>query len=277
MSAAAAEAAFRAGDPAAALALLQAEVRQRPQDLKLRLFLAQLLMVLGQWERAQNQLGVIAELDAGCLPMARTYETAIRCEQLRAQIFAGQRSPLVFGEPPSWLAPLIQALALSAPDQTRQAAALRSQAFEEAPASGGSLNGTAFEWLSDADSRLGPVLEVLLNGAYYWVPLMRISRISVEPPSDIRDLVWLPATFRWSNGGEAMGLIPTRYSGSERIADAQVLLARRTEWTALGETGNAMPEPGAEQYAGLGQRVLASDVADYGLLDVREIVFTPAA
>ncbi len=278
MSAVTAEAAFRAGDPAAALALLQTEVRQRPQEVKPRLFLAQLLMVLGQWERARNQLHVIAELDAGCLPMARTYDMAIQCEQLRAEIFAGKRSPLVLGEPPGWVALLIQALSLTEPEQARQAVEVRTQAFEEAPASAGSLNGTAFEWLADADSRLGPVLEVLLNGVYYWVPLMRIARISVDPPADIRDLVWLPATFVWSNGGEAMGLVPTRYPGTERASAAPMLLARKTEWTALGSAGSeGGGEAAAQQYAGLGQRVLASDVAEYGLLDVREVAIVPAS
>ena len=60
----AAEQHLESGDPAAALARLQEEVRARPADAKLRVFLFQLLCVLGQWERALNQLNVAAELDA---------------------------------------------------------------------------------------------------------------------------------------------------------------------------------------------------------------------
>ena len=266
MSPTAAESAFRSGDLSAALAALQAQVRQQPQDVKLRLFLSQLFMVLGQWERAENQLRVVAELDAGALPMARTYEMAIRCERLREEIFAGRRSPLIFGEPEPWIAPLVQALAAAAEGEGAQAAALRAQALEQAPAGAGTVNGTAFEWLADADSRLGPVFEVLLSGAYYWVPMARVARVSIEPPTDARDLVWLPATFRWTNGGEAMGLIPTRYTGSTATSEAQLLLARRTDWAALGP----------DHYAGLGQRVLTTDADEFGVLDVREIVFTPA-
>jgi type VI secretion system protein ImpE len=267
-----AEAAFRAGDLAGALRTLQSDVRSRPQDARLRIFLAQLLMVQGQWERAQNQLNVVAELDADGMLMAQTYRAAIQCEQLRTAVFAGQRSPLVFGEPEPWIALLIQALALdtSAP---AAAMALRSQAFDQAPASRGSANGTAFEWIADADSRLGPVLEVLLNAAYYWVPFHRIARIKIEAPADIRDLVWLPAQFVWSNGGEAMGLIPARYPGAGAGAGAgaedepALLMGRRTEWTALGE----------EQYAGAGQKVLATDAADFGVQDLREVIVEPAS
>ena len=261
MSVQAAEGAFRAGDVSGALAQLSLEVRQRPQEAKLRVFLAQLLMMQGQWDRVLTQLQVLADLDAGALPMVHAYRSAVQCEQFRAEVFAGRRSPMIFGEPEPWQALLIQSLALEQQGQASQAAALRAQALEQAPATGGSINGDAFEWLADADSRLGPVFEVLLNGAYYWVPVHRVRSIKIEAPSDIRDFVWLPATFIWSNGGEAIGLIPTRYPGSERSEDRLVQMGRKTEWVELAPN----------QHAGSGQRELATDSADYGLLDVREV------
>ncbi|HEY6360666.1 MAG TPA: tetratricopeptide repeat protein, partial [Vicinamibacterales bacterium] len=58
-----AEQSLKAGDPAGALAHLQDQVRARPDDPKLRVFLFQLLCVLGQWERALNQLSVASSLD----------------------------------------------------------------------------------------------------------------------------------------------------------------------------------------------------------------------
>ncbi len=252
---------FRAGDLKGCLAELQNDVRRRPADAKLRIFLAQLLMVTGEWDRAINQLGVAAELDAEALPMKHTYTAAIQCERLRAAVFAGSKSPLVLGDPPPWIALLLQATALNGQARAREAEELRARALEAAPATPGSMNGTAFEWLADADSRLGPVLEVLLNGAYYWVPFERIRRIEFEKPADVRDLLWLPAQFTWSNAGEAMGLVPVRYPGSERAGEDALRLSRKTEWTELGE--------GA--FAGLGQRVLTSSSDELGLLEVREI------
>src|SRR5262249_7747525 len=154
---------------------------------------------------------VVAELDAGALPMVHAYRAAIQCEGLRSAVFRGERSPLVFGDPAPWIAQLLQSLVLHGQGSAAQAAAMRAEALEAAPTTAGTMNGTEFEWIADADSRLGPVLEVLLQGAYYWVPFSRISRIKIEPPSDARDLVWVPAEFTWSNGGEAMGLIPARY------------------------------------------------------------------
>ena len=60
----AAEQSLRDGDPAAALRLLQEQVRAQPANAKLRTFLFQLLSVHGQWERATAQLDVAASLDS---------------------------------------------------------------------------------------------------------------------------------------------------------------------------------------------------------------------
>jgi type VI secretion system protein ImpE len=258
---------FAAGDLAGCLAQLQNDVRRQPADGKLRVFIAQLLMVTGDWDRAMTQLAVASELDSAALPMLHAYGAAIQCERLRAEVFAGARSPLVFGEPLPWIAGFLQALALEANGRAEQAAALRAAALDSASATAGTLNGAPFEWIADADSRLGPILEVLLNGAYYWVPFERIARIVVETPADARDLVWLPAEITWANGGEAMGLLPVRYPGSEKSADSAIRLARKTEWQALS----------GEQYAGLGQRVLSSDADEIGLLEVRELTLATAS
>jgi len=256
-----AEESFRRGDLAACLALLQADVRRRPEDVRQRVFLVQVLMVLGEWERALTQLGVLKELDATALPMVHSYGATIECERLRAAVFRGERSPLLFGEPEPWMAEMVQAVGLQAQGHGSEAAALRSRALEAAPATAGTLNGTAFEWLADADSRLGPLLEVLLNGNYYWVPMHRVQEIRVEAPADIRDLVWLPAEFVWANGGEAVGFIPTRYPGSESSTDDAIRLARKTDWV---DADNAI---------GLGQRLLATDEAEVPLLELRSVKF----
>jgi type VI secretion system protein ImpE len=258
----AAEEKLRAGDLPACLADLQAEVRRNPAEPKPRIFLAQLMMVLGEWDRAMTQLNVVAEMDASAIPMTRAYGTAIQCERLRASILKGERSPLIFGDPEPWLALVVQALAALAAGRTEQADSIRAEAFEAAPATAGTLNGTEFEWIADADSRLGPVLEVFLNGAYYWVPFHRIAAIAFESPADLRDLVWLPAQFTWANGGEAIGFVPTRYAGTESSEDSALRLSRKTEWTPIG----------AEAFAGRGQRVLATSADEVPLLEVRELL-----
>ena len=75
-----AEQSLREGKLDAALAELQDEVRKAPQDAKLRIFLFQLLVVLGQWERALKQLQVAASLDKASEQMAQVYRELIGCE-----------------------------------------------------------------------------------------------------------------------------------------------------------------------------------------------------
>lgn len=249
-----------------ALADLQAQVRARPADATLRVFLAQLLVVQGQWERALNQLNVAAELDAGALAMARTYQAAIRCEVLRAEVFAGNRTPLLFGDPQDWIVLALQALARSGAGAYDEAARIREKAWDAAPTTAGKIDGREFEWICDADSRIGPILEAIVNGGYYWIPFHRIARIVVEEPSDLRDLVWTPVQLHFANGGETVALVPTRYAGSEKSDDPLIRLARKTEWTEVAEG----------EFHGLGQRILTTDLDDHPLLDARVIELASA-
>ena len=254
-----AELLIKEGKLAAALAALQDLVRKDAANVKYRIFLFQLLTVMGQWKRALTQLNVAGELDAATLPMVQTYREAIQCEALRAEIFAGTRTPLIFGEPQAWLALLLEALKLDTTTNLENAVNTRAQAFDKAPTNSGSIDGVRFEWLADADQRLGPVLETIVNGRYFWIPMQRISRIELDAPVDLRDAVWTPASFTWTNGAQTVGLIPTRYNETVASADDALLLARRTEWAASGH--------------GLGQRMLVTDAGEYALMDVRVIEF----
>ncbi len=256
-----AEESIRAGDPETALKQLQDQARQHPADVKYRIFLFQLLAVLGQWERARNQLKVAAELDPACVPMAQAYGLAINAEQFRAEVFAGRQAPVVFGEPEAWLAWLIEAVRLDGEGAHDQAHNLRERAFDQAPATTGTIDGQDFGWIADADPRLGPVLEAVLNGRYYWIPFARIRTLRIDAPADLRDLIWMPAYLTWANGGEAAALLPARYPGSETSADGGLRLARKTDWLARAGGDDV----------GLGQRMLATDADEYPLMEVREV------
>jgi type VI secretion system protein ImpE len=250
-------------NPSESLARLTEQIRLKPQDFKQRVYLVQLLCVLGQWSRALTQLTVAAELDATAIPMKQVYADAIQGEALRADVFAGKRSPLLFGQPDEWIALLIESMMQAGQGKTELAENLRKRAFEGAPSRSGTLNGEAFEWLCDGDMRLGPVLEAYVNGRYYWVPFDRLSTIKIEAPEDLRDYVWTPAHLTFVNGGETLALIPTRYPGSEKSDDGQIQLAKKTDWI----------EATQDVFIGLGQRSFSSNNTDYALMDIREITF----
>jgi type VI secretion system protein ImpE len=191
----------------------------------------------------------------------RTYREVIRCELFRKDVFAGSRTPLVLGEPPEWIARLTEALRLVGERRIEEAAALRSAAFNAAAAVPGRLNGVAFEWIADADVRLGPVCEAIVNGKYYWIPFERLTRIEVEAPTDLRDLIWAPGKLTFQNGGEQVAFLPARYPGSEASPDDDLRLSRKTEWQDLG----------SDTHVGMGQRMLATDVGETAILEARLI------
>ena len=232
----------------------------------MRVFLFQLLAITGQWERAATQLKVCADQDDSTLLMAQVCGPALAAENLREEIFAGKRSPLLLGEPEEWIGWLLQANKHFAEGQYEAATELRQKAFEAAPATSGTINGQAFEWIADVDQRFGPMLEAIVDGKYYWVPFNRIREITVEAPKDLRDLVWAPAILMLSAGAQKVALLPARYPGTERSGDGAALLARKTEWVEKGDGT-----------VGVGQRIFATDSVELPLLEVRKIVLNSAA
>ena len=253
--------ALRSGDVASAIEATKQDVRKAPRDPRLRTFLFQLFCVTGEWDRALTQLKVVGELDPKSDPMVTTYQAAIRCEVLREKVFRGERSATVFGDPGDWVPLLVEATRLLAAGEHVEAAGLRDAGFEKAQATPVSINGEDADWVADADPRLGPVIEAVVDGRYMWVPYHRIKTLNVEAPADLRDQVWMPARFTWTNGGEAVALIPTRYPGSATSADPLVQLARKTEWTELH----------AEWSIPVGQRMLATDAGETALMDLRSL------
>ncbi len=256
-----AEECLREGKLEDALQQLQEQVRSDPSNVKHRLFLFQLLAVMGQWERALTQLNVAGELDAANLAMVQAYREVLRCEAYRSEVFAGKRIPLVLGQPEQWLALQMEAMRLGAEGNVAQSGKLRAQAFEQAPTTAGMIDGAPFAWIADADMRLGPILEAIVNGRYYWIPFTNIHKIKIDEPTDLRDVVWMPAHFIWANGGETVGMIPTRYPESETNDDGALRMARKTEWLEIT----------TDSYIGVGQRILTTDAGDYSLMDVRLI------
>jgi type VI secretion system protein ImpE len=209
------------------------------------------------------QLQVLASLDADSMMLAQIFRPVIACELLRRDVFAGKRTPLLFGEPEEWMGLLVQANALTATGELTAATTLRERALADAPEVSGSLNGEPFTWIADGDSRLGPLLEMILDGKYYWVPFSRIARMEMEKPNDLRDLVWAPTKFIWENGGAVTGHIPVRYVGTDTGSDEALKMARGTTWT----------EVSPDCFVGAGQRVLTTDARDCPLLECRTVEF----
>lgn len=254
---------LQAGDLSSALESVQSQIRDDPAKAELRTCLFQLLCISGDWERALTQLNVVADMDNDALLMAQTYRELLRCEAYRAEVFAGNRAPLLFGEPGDWVGRMVQSLGASGVGDGASAKLGNNAALELAPACSGLIDETPFQWLGDADMRLGPIFEIVLNGKYYWVPTENIAEMTISEPEDLRDLVWIGVQVRWLNEGNSIGFMPVRYPDSALSDDNAIVLSRKTQWKDIGK----------EFFIGEGQRMFASDENDHPLLETRRIVF----
>lgn len=262
-------AALRAGDLERARTLAIEAVKSNPGSVALRAFLFQLSAVEGDWNRATQQLDTIAKLDPSVLDFVSDYRAAIVAEGNRERVLVGHERPTVFGTPPHWIAELTEALRLDATGEDAAASDLRDRALEGADPVAGSVDDRIFGRITDADPRFGPVLECVMNGGYSWVPFSSLSSLKLEPPRDLRDMVWTVGVATFVNGGEWPVMIPTRYHGSESRAGgtAEHALARRTEWLPLGERHSK----------GQGQRLFDVDDDEVALLDIRTLHINVAA
>ncbi len=221
------------GDVAAARQQLIEEVRANPGDVGVRMFLFQMCALLGEWDRAKAQLETLAKLDPEARMLSVAYTQCIAAEAVRARVFSGE-------EAAPMLAKVEWGDALSAALQARQqgagnAEALYAQVFEQAPTTAGTTDaGQEFDWIADADPRLGPVTEVIIAGRYGLMPFCALESLTINPPLDLRDTVWIEAEFGLTQGARVAGFIPLRYPGSEASDQAAIVRGTSTEWIADG-------------------------------------------
>ena len=254
-----AEALFKAGDISGARAALALELRRSPQDVRARQFFWQLLAIVGDLDKAEAQLRALGGVQASAMMLGSVYMQAINAERLRSRTFAGEIAPksLVGIEP--WVEGLLGALAATIKSEPG-AGARHEAALAEAPASAGSIEGEAFEWIADADSRFGPMLEVVIGADYGFIPFVAMNRIRASEVADLRDTVWRPAEISLKSGQSSMVFIPARYPGTTESSDPALLLGRRTDWADVD---------GIE--IGSGQRLLSTDVSDIAVLEPFDI------
>ncbi|PZT66722.1 impE family protein [Escherichia coli] len=235
--------------------MAELQVRMHPAQAPSRHSLFQLLCVAGDWSRALQQIQLCARMDANYTREAQVFGELIRCEIYRHVCFQGEQRPGVILPPPAWME-----------DEAQEADTHRSRALEAITDTSGQWNGGAFDWISDSDSRTGPVLELIAGGAYIWLPFSQICSLKSPQPAHLIDLIWKPVNVTLNNGDTHSAWLFPRYSGSEKAADS-LRLCRETVW---------QDGPGETLVQALGQRVWLTGHGDISLLDLSTCTFNTA-
>jgi type VI secretion system protein ImpE len=231
---------YQAGKLAEAVQALNGELRDNPGDTRRRTFLFELLCFAGNYDRADKQLEILAQESKDAQMGALIYRAALHAERIRCEIFEKKEYPRT--------------------DEDAEPAALK-----------GTWNGKPFEWIADADPRIGPRLEVFAAGQYLWVPFQHIASIEIQPPKRLRDLIWAPAilrtgpSFRDRELGEV--LLPVLAPFSFQQEDDALKLGRLTTWQE-SESGEAIP---------FGQKTFLIDDEEAPILELRQVEFQPAS
>ena len=246
------------GDLDSARATLVAAVKQNPSDTQARMFLFQLMAVMGEWDKADAQLRALASVTPEAQMLAAAYSPLLQAAKMRAAAFSGEGSvPLLFPGP-AWLSDLAASIDAFAKGDVAQGESLRDQAFDQVGDLAGRWNDKAFQWICDVDSRFGPAFEAVIAGRWGLIAFEAVREIKSEGPLDLKDSVWLPVEMTLKSGEAFSGFLLVLYPLSERAA-SPLRLGRQTQWQENG--------------SGLGQKVYGFDTGEeVDLLSLRHLV-----
>ena len=222
---------YRAGKLQLALDAQLAEVKAHPADAGRRLFLFELAVFAGDDARARRQLDALPPAEnPGAAVAVEQYRQCLDAAAARQALFAAGTRPALMDPAPEHVTLRLDALDRLRPATPPRRPTCFARADAAAPPVAGSLNGTPFDRLRDADDRLGPVLEVFARGKYLWVGLDQLDAVVSNPPKFPRDLVWLPAKLMAATGEMGDVFLPALYPGTAGHPDEAVRLGRTTEW-----------------------------------------------
>ncbi|MDR0702786.1 MAG: hypothetical protein LBF61_10375 [Azoarcus sp.] len=238
---------------------INAAIRAEPLAASHRLALAQLRLVQGAYAKALQQLQLACQFDVDLIPEAQLIWALVRAEQTREAVFGGKILPDLLTPPSEWLESMIAALR----EADGKAAEMRRKALSEAPPSQGRYGETAFEWIADGDERLGPVIEIILGGVYYWIPFDMVESLEIPAPKKAMELVWAPVDLKLPGHPAKIAYMPSRYILSENERSDALLVGAETLWKEL---------PGGT-WRGCGRRAWIVDGEPLSMFEVGRISF----
>ena len=232
---------FREGNLADALTAANAAVRRAPTDIGARVLLAELLAFSGNIERADVVLDACADLDPTAAIVVAEFRQLLRGELARRQLFSDGRVPEFLGEPTAAQRSSLAAIVALRNGDSSEAARLAAEAEEARPHPTGTMRGTAFNDMRDADDLLASCFEVITTtGKYFWIPPERVLLLEFHAAKRPRDLFWRRATMQVADGPDGEVYLPTLYppmAGTAAAMTDALRLGRATDWHQAGDGG----------------------------------------
>ena len=254
---------FRAGQLSAAVQATTQQVKSSPTDMAARTLLFELLCFAGELDRAQRQLDVLGQQNEESAWPVQVYQNILTAERLRRKLFTDGLPPEFLTEPPAHVRQHLAAIQHLRQGRSREAGECLAAAADDTPELRGTLNGQEFVEFRDCDDLIAPVLELILQRDYVWMPFSELRELEISRPERPRDLIWAPVRLVTREGKQLRGYVPVLYWSSFQDADEQVRLGRQTDWS----------EPADGLISGRGARMLLAGEEGVGALECQEVTF----
>ena len=252
-----------AGNLSEARRQLIEDVKSSPSDMGKRTLLFQVHTLLGEWDKAERQLDVIATQDSSRETGVQVYKNLIQAERERMEVLKTNRRPSFLPETPPYLELYSVACEKLNSKKTDEAIEIFDKINSQLPVLSGTINGKYFSGFNDIDISLTFFLEAIVHERYIRIPFESLREVSITPPKSLFDLIWIPAHITTWNELTISCYLPVLYPGSFLHEDDRVKLGRMTDWVPAGGPFSK----------GMGQHVFLIGEEEVGILDIREVVF----
>lgn len=212
-----------------ALDMAKVRLKSNPSDQEARHLYIDLLVLAGDYERADNQCSLAVTFAPDATMGFALLRNELRGMAARDAWFQNGAVP-EFPQGPSDLDKLGIKLGIAhrlkdAAD-TQTALAALDETRGERPIL---WNGKPVSDFRDLDDRTPHALEVIMTGgAYLWIDFAKIAALTVEPIARPRDLAFRRAELSLIDGAIAHVLLPAIYHGT--TTEAVLKLGRETDW-----------------------------------------------
>lgn len=204
-------------------------LKAKPSDQEARHLYIDLLVLTGDYERADNQCSLAVTFAPDATMGFSLLRNELRAMAARNAWYESGAVP-EFPQGPSELDKLAVKLGIAHRNQDAEDARSALNALEASRGERALVwNGKPVSDFRDLDDRTPHALEVIMTGgAYLWVDFAKIASLSLEPIARPRDLAFRRAELSLIDGAVAPVLLPAIYHGSG--PDPKLTLGRETEW-----------------------------------------------
>ncbi|MDP9837050.1 type VI secretion system protein ImpE [Neorhizobium huautlense] len=212
-----------------ALDAAKAHLKAKPSDQDARNLYIDLLVLAGDYERADNQCGLAVTFAPDATMGFALLRNELRGMAARNAWYETSAVP-EFPQGPSELDKLAVKVGIAHREGNGEEAVAELQRLEELRGERAIImNGKRIDDFRDLDDRTPHALEVIMTGgAYLWIDFAKIAELTIEPIARPRDLAFRRAELSLIDGAVAPVLLPAIYHGTG--TDDRLRLGRETEW-----------------------------------------------